>query len=184
MMKSMKHLSIATAAAGLLVATLTGGLASQESEHPHHPMSAAAAGAGDPPWHMMQSGPVLGMMGGNCPTMGAVMYGEDVPSYSEGRLAFLKTELAITDAQKALWGDYANALRANFQSMHDMRRTMKTSMSDMTPVERLDTHLTAMRGRLKALEEVKPSLAALYAALSADQKKKADELLTQMGCMM
>jgi len=182
MTKARKSLSITTAAAGLLVASITGGLASQESEHPHHPQSAPEAA--DPPWHMMQGGPVQGTMGGHCPTMGTIMYGEDVPSYSEGRIAFLKTELAITDAQKGLWDAYAGALRANFQSMHDMRRTMKTRMSDMTPVERLDAHLTAMHGRLKALDELKPSLASLYAALSADQKKKADQLLTQMGCMM
>jgi hypothetical protein len=183
MMKSIKRLSMTTAAAGLLVASVTGALA-QEPADPHHPQGAPATGAADPPWHMMQGGPALGAMGGNCPTMGAIMHGEDAPSYSDGRLAFLKTELAITDAQNALWDAYASALRANFQSMHDMRRTMKTSMSDMTPVQRLDAHLVAMRGRLNALEEVKPSLAALYAALSADQRTKADQLLTQMGCMM
>jgi hypothetical protein len=42
----------------------------------------------------------------------------------------------------------------------------------------------AMESRLSALKEVKPALANLYAALSDDQKKKADELLTGMGCMM
>jgi hypothetical protein len=31
---------------------------------------------------------------------------------------------------------------------------------------------------------MKPALAGIYAALSADQKKKADDLLTGMGCMM
>lgn len=183
MMKPIKRLSIATAGAGLSVALVTGALA-QEPADPHHPQSAPAASAADPPWHMMQGGPALGGMCGNCPTMGTVMYGEDVPSYSEGRLAFLKTELVITDTQESLWDAYAGALRSNFESMHDMRRTMKTRMSDMTSVERLDAHLTAMRGRVKALENVKSPLAALYAALSADQKKKADQLLTQMGCMM
>lgn len=169
MTKSPNPLSAAIAIAALMTGWLTGALAQSSA---------------DPPWHMMQGGPVLGTMGGNCPTMGTIMYGEDVPPYSEGRLAFLRTELAITDAQNTQWDAYASALRINFQSMHDMRRTMKTPVSDMTPVERLDAHLTAMRGRLKALEEVKPSLAALYTALSADQKKKADQLLTQMGCMM
>jgi hypothetical protein len=41
-----------------------------------------------------------------------------------------------------------------------------------------------MDGRLASLTEVKPALAALYAALSDDQKKKADQILTGMGCMM
>jgi hypothetical protein len=34
------------------------------------------------------------------------------------------------------------------------------------------------------LKDVKPALARLYEALSADQKKKADDILTGMGCMM
>jgi hypothetical protein len=41
-----------------------------------------------------------------------------------------------------------------------------------------------MEGRLTALKAVKPALANLYAALSDEQKKKADELLTGVGCMM
>jgi hypothetical protein len=53
-----------------------------------------------------------------------------------------------------------------------------------TPVERLDAHLAAMDARLGALKDMKPALAGIYAALSADQKKKADELLTGVGCMM
>jgi len=41
-----------------------------------------------------------------------------------------------------------------------------------------------MESRIAALKEVKPALANLYEALSSDQKKKADELLTGMGCMV
>jgi len=41
-----------------------------------------------------------------------------------------------------------------------------------------------VESRLQSLKEVKPALAALYAALSDDQKQKADDLLTGMGCMM
>ena len=61
---------------------------------------------------------------------------------------------------------------------------MMGMMQGASPVERLDRNITAMEGRLQALKEVKPALAALYSALSDDQKKKADGLLTGMGCMM
>ena len=40
------------------------------------------------------------------------------------------------------------------------------------------------QGRVKALEAVKGPLSALYEALNADQRKKADRILTPMGCMM
>jgi len=133
---------------------------------------------------MMGRGGMMGMMGRGCPMMGMMMGGGDRPMYREGRVAFLKAELAITDAQAKVWDAYADQLKQNMQSMHDMRKTMMAARSGKTPVERLDSRITAMDGRVKALKEIKPKLAALYDALSDQQKKKADQLLTGMGCMM
>jgi hypothetical protein len=65
-----------------------------------------------------------------------------------------------------------------------MWQTMKAVFEAKTPADRLDAQITAMDGRLATLKEIKPALAKLYAALSDEQKKKADELLTGMGCMM
>jgi hypothetical protein len=151
----------------------------------HSKMMGGGMASPDSQWHMMRGvGPMSGLMSGDCPMMAGMMRGEDMPSFAEGRIAFLKAELAITDAQKGVWDTYADALRANFQGMHDMRQTMKGRASDMTPVERLEMHLTAMEARVKALQMIKPPLAALYAALAPDQKKRADGLLISMGCMM
>lgn len=132
-----------------------------------------------------QTGPGMGMgMMGGCPMMGMMMDDAATPSFAEGRIAFLKTELAITDAQKTVWDAYAEVLKKNLQSMQGMRETMMKVMQAKSPAERLDAHITAMEGRLSALKEVKPALTALYAALNDEQKKKADALLTGMGCMM
>ena len=65
-----------------------------------------------------------------------------------------------------------------------MRATMMGATRPASPVERLDLHISTMESRLQALKEVKPALAALYAKLSEDQKKSAENLLTGMGCMM
>jgi hypothetical protein len=124
-----------------------------------------------------------GMMGGGCGMMGTTADGR-AETFGTGRIAFLKAELGITDAQKAAWDGYADALKRNLQSMQGMWQTMQAVFEAKTPVERLDARVTAMESRLAALKEVKPALASLYAALSDDQKKKADELLTEMGCMM
>jgi len=125
---------------------------------------------------------MMGMMG-DCPMMGMMM-GADASTFAEGRIAFLKAELAISDAQKAAWEAYAAALKKNLQGMQAMRQTMMNVTEAKTPVERLDAHIAAMDGRLASLKEVKPALAALYVALSEEQKKKADQILTGMGCMM
>ena len=138
---------------------------------------------------MMPGGPMARgmdrMMGmGDCPMMN-MMTGElDMPTFAQGRVAFLKAELAITDAQSKAWEAYAEALKKNLQNMQDMRQPMMSAMMGKTPVERLDAHLTAMENRLKVLKDVKPALGALYQTLSDDQRKKADQVLTSMGCMM
>jgi len=124
---------------------------------------------------------MMGMMGGGCPMMGRE---GSAPPFVEGRIAFIKAEFVITDAQKDVWDAYAAALRKNFESMQGMRKTMMSVMEAATPIDRLDLHITTMESRLQSLKEIKPALAALYAALSEDQKKKADSLLTGMGCMM
>ena len=138
MLKSARFVAVVFSLWASTSGTISSSAFAQSSEESHAP-----------PWHVMQSGPMLGTMGGDCPTMGAIMYGEDVPSYSEGRIAFLKTELSIKDSQKALWDDYAQTLRGNFQSLHDMQKIMKSAPSNMTPVERLETHLQGVQGRVK-----------------------------------
>ena len=128
----------------------------------------------------MQRGMGYGMMRGGCP-----MFGGDGAAYVDGRLAFLKAELVITDAQKTAWDTYAAALRKNLENMQAMHATMRQSVEqERSPVERLETHVTTMETRLAALKEMKPALATLYGALSDDQKKTANDLLTGMGCMM
>ena len=122
-----------------------------------------------------------GMMGG-CPMMGATADGK-ISTFAEGRIAFLKAELGITDAQKSVWDAYAETIKGNLQSMQAMWQTMKTGFEAKAPADRLGAHIAAMESRLAALKEVKPALEKLYAALSDEQKKKADEVLTGMGCM-
>jgi len=132
----------------------------------------------------MGRGEMMGMMGGGCPMMEMMGKSDAAPSFAEGRIAFIKAELAVTDAQNSVWEAYAAALRKNLESMQRMHKTMRSAASPVNPVERLDLHISMMDSRLQSLKEVKPALAALYAALSDDQKKKADDLLTGMGCMM
>ena len=165
----------------VMVALVTAGLFATAT-----PLSAQQPGMGmgdTPMGRGMPMGPGMMRMMGDCPMMGMMM-GADTSTFAEGRIAFLKAELAITDAQKAVWETYAAALKKNLQGMQAMRQTMMKVMEAKTPVERLDAHIAAMDGRLASLKEVKPALAALHTALSEEQKKKADQILTGMGCMM
>lgn len=136
------------------------------------------------------AGPMMPMAGrtmpgmSDCPMMGMMMGNGDMPAIADGRIAFLKAELTITAAQQTAWDTYAGALRKNFTGMQAMRQTMMSALDGKTPVERLDAHLAAIESRHGALKEIKPVLATLYGALNDEQKKKADQILTGMGCMM
>ncbi len=177
------------AAAGLLITLSTSAIA-QATHESHHPDAVAQAA---PAQEMPQGGMMgdrdmmgrmmggmmqgRGMMGmGNCPMMGG-----SNPSYAEGRIAFLKAELSITDQQKEAWDAYSAAVKKNLAGMQSMRETMMTMMQAKSPVDRLDAHIAAMESRVATLKELKSPLSNLYAALSDDQKKKADDLLTGMG---
>ena len=155
-------------------------------QHGHGRGGMSGSGQGMMGGGMMRGGGMMGggmmrggMMGGGCPMMG----GSQEP-HTAGRIAFLKAELAITDAQKGAFDKYAEALKANIESMHAMREGMMSMMSTENPVERLDAHLAMMEKRTASLKAVKPALTDLYAALDEQQKKKANTILTGMGCMM
>jgi hypothetical protein len=91
---------------------------------------------------------------------------------------YVKSGLAITDAQKGPWDAYAAALKNTPSGLTAMKDGMMTAYSGgKTTVEQLDAQITAAENRLKALKELRPTAASLYAALNADQKKKADQML-------
>lgn len=107
----------------------------------------------------------------------------------EGRLAFFKAELQITDAQMPQWNAFADAMRANAKRMAEMHHTMTQggtmhAMSASTP-ERLDRMEMMMSAHLESLRTAKAAFRPLYAVLSDEQKKKADALLMgpPMGMM-
>lgn len=121
--------------------------------------------------HMMGPGMATGPMG--------MMPGPMI----EGRLAYLKAELAITEAQSAAWTGYVSAVKARMTSMQGMHQTMMQAMQSGTAVARLDAHVNAMEAMTATLKAMKPATEALYAVLTPDQKAKAD-LLLGMGCCM
>jgi hypothetical protein len=133
----------------------------------------------------------MGMMGpGNMGMMGPGMHGmmgpvmmTDLGPMMEGRLAYVKAELGITDAQTAAWDGYATAVKARASNMQGMHTAMMRAMQAGTALERLDERTKAMESMVEGLKALRPATEKLYSALSDDQKKKAD-LLLGMGCCM
>lgn len=131
---------------------------------------------------MGQGGGMMGSYGG---MMGRGMMGwGDLNATVEGRLAYIKTALGITDAEGSAWKAYEDAARANVQSMQTAHEAMWNAMKSGSPIERMQAHITMMQTRLDALKALQPATEALYKALTPDQQKKADRLLGMGGGMM
>lgn len=131
-----------------------------------------------------------GMMGGGMigPDMmgmgpGMMMGQEDVKAMVEGRLAYVKTALSITEEQVTAWKAYEDAARADVQSMQAVHQAMMTAMQSGSAIDRMQTHITMMQARLDALKALEPAAETLYKALTPEQQKKADTLLGMSGMM-
>ncbi len=115
----------------------------------------------------------------------------------EGRIAFLKTELKITDDQAPQWEAVAKALRDQSAAMQAVRDEMRADhgrgeggrdraerRQTQTAPEILALREKAVSARAKALalhadgqRQFTAAFGALYDRLNDDQKKTADQLL-------
>ena len=186
---------------------------SAEEHEKHHPQQQETAPAPaqpkQPPGQSgmmgpgMKGGGMMGMMAGNMPMtnmmqmMGMMgqsgaetgctgMSGMATIDHVEGRIAFLRTELKITDAQNASWNAFADALRANAKGLGEVRASMMPQAGTMpqTMVDRLALEEKWLAARLEGTRAIKSALTNLAGTFSDEQKKAADELLApHMGMM-
>lgn len=121
-----------------------------------------------------QCEPGMGMMCmmGDSPRM--MIGGQWMGQRLEQRLGALKTQLKITEAQMPQWNVYAAAVRDAAKAMTDQRQAMAGKMGTATLPERLDFHEATLVSHFEYLRTTKAAAAALYAVLTADQKKIAD----------
>lgn len=100
----------------------------------------------------------------------------------EGQIAFLKTELKITEAQTPAFNAFADVLRANAKAMGERFQQMRGDRDKpATAVERLERRTEMMKQGAEASQKLLDAAKPLYAQLSDEQKASADELLTRGG---
>ena len=203
----MKRLALAAA---LLLAT-AGSLSQAQSpadHEKHHPDQKEAPAAkpptpskgqpgmgGSPDMQgMTGGGGMMSMMGGKMPMMDMMQMmgmmrqsgggmGMATIDRVEGRIAFLRAELKVTDAQNGAWNAFADALRANAKSLSEVRASMMAG-AQQNLVDRLALQEKWLTARLEGTRAIKAALQNLVGTLSDDQKETADELLApHMGMM-
>jgi len=210
----MKASMIATA---LMLAATTAVTSAQAptTGDPHHPPQSATPAptpaqppTGQPGMGMMGDMPMMNMMGrmrdmmGDMPMMNMMammrmmrmmeMMGPGMTAIDriEGRIAFLRAELNITEAQASAWNAFADAMRTNAKKLAEVRASMMARLDAgqqqaPTMAERLDQQERSLLARLEGTRALKSAVTNLYGTLSEDQKKTANELLApQMGMGM
>ncbi|WP_448192888.1 Spy/CpxP family protein refolding chaperone [Azospirillum sp. sgz301742] len=102
----------------------------------------------------------------------------------EGRIAFLKAELKITDAQAPQWNAFADTLRANARTHQAVHEQMTRGGAPSAWPDRLALMQKALSARLDAVKALEAAARPLYAVLTEEQRKLADQLLAgPMGMM-
>jgi LTXXQ motif family protein len=207
----MKASMIATA---LMLAATTAVASAQAptAGDPHHPPQSAtpAPAPAQPPtpqpgMGMMGDMPMMNMMGRMRDMMGGMPMMNTMPMMRmmemmglgmaatdriEGRIAFLRAELNITEAQASAWNAFADAMRTNAKKLREVRASMMPQadagqQQALTMAERLDQQERWLVARLEGTRALKSAVTNLYGTLSEDQKKTANELLApQMGMGM
>ena len=109
-------------------------------------------------------------------SFGMGLPGMEAGRHVEGRIAFYKAELKIGDAQAIQWDAFADTLRGIAAKR---QATMPSAGSATTAPEQLERGVAALSDRLNALNSVLTAIKPLYAVLSDDQKKIADDLMAE-----
>lgn len=156
-------------------------------------LALALAAASLPPSYAQGQNGMMGMMGGGCPTVGMMGHGGGgwgdrgwfrgmgrqprMGAMVEGRLAYLKGELNITEEQKPAWDAYASAVSGRVETMQGLHQGMVETMRTGTATDRMDARIAAMEAMLESMKALKPATDGLYAVLTAEQKAIADDLI-------
>jgi hypothetical protein len=136
---------------------------------------------GMPMTEMMGQGGGMGMMGMGQGSMPMMM---GMGEHLEGRIAFLRAELAITEAQAPAWDRFAQALRDGAARAKHMPASMQqTTNGSADTLQRLEQEEQRLSARLEAVKATRAAFAGLQAVLSDEQKSKAEGLFTRPVCL-
>jgi hypothetical protein len=163
-------------------------VAQPQDKDTHHPDAAAptaaapAAPSGAMGMDKMMGGNMEQMMPMMRMMMRSMMGGTDVPGmpglrHIEGQIAFYRAELHIADAQAAQWDAFADALRAGAKRLQDVYMAVQQGNALPSAPDQLGGRRQLLTAELEILQTTEPAARTLYAALSAEQKKAADELM-------
>lgn len=127
---------------------------------------------------MMEPG-MMGMMMG--PRGGAM--GPDSLRHFEridAHLAYVRAVLRVTDAQAPQWNAFADAARAAAERLRQAyAQAIQAAQQPTTAPAQLERRIALLSAQVEAMRAFATSAEPLYAALSDEQKRTADDLLAE-----
>jgi Cache 3/Cache 2 fusion domain/LTXXQ motif family protein len=101
----------------------------------------------------------------------------DLDARVEGRLAYAKALLGITDSEAPAWKAYEDVSRANVRSLEAAQRAMIDAERTGSVIDRMHAQTAMMQAQLDARKALLPATEALYKALTPEQRERADVVL-------
>jgi hypothetical protein len=119
------------------------------------------------------------MQGSGMMPMGMGLRGGDPFRHIEGQIAYYKAELKITDAQATEWNAFADALRTNATHLQQAMMKAKEAQAAVTAPEQMERRIAMLTELRDAMQTMLAATKPLYATLSDEQKRVADELMAE-----
>ena len=91
----------------------------------------------------------------------------------EGRIAFLRTELRIADAQVPAWESFATTLRTGRDHLDAARAALQDSSTAADPMARLESYENHLKARTEAIHMTRMAFNTLFGQLDDAQKRMA-----------
>lgn len=180
---------LALAAVALAASVSIASAQTAQDHQAHHPTDQTTQ---QQPPRQMGRAPQTAMMGGDMGRMMAMMQtmrdGMVMPmgmgtnpaqpfAHLDGRLAYWRAELHLTDAQASQWDVFAKAVRENAGKLQPVMMSAMQTNGELAAPDQLDHRIAFLAAELDAIRAVQAAVKPLYDALTPEQKKIADGLM-------
>src|SRR5262249_52070609 len=105
----------------------------------------------------------------------------DLDARVEGRLAYAKTLLGITEDQAPAWKAYEDVSRNNVKSLQAAHQAVMSAEQSGSVMDRMHAQTGQMQARLDARKALQPVTESLYNVLTPEQRERADAVLLLLG---
>lgn len=91
----------------------------------------------------------------------------------------MHSQLQITPAQETLFGRYAGVMRSNARALDRFYRRWSDRLDSMGALENMESYARMERRRTMDVQRLVAAFRPLYAALTPEQRRTADELFRE-----